>query len=705
MISRRRVSTVYVKELVDILRDRRTLAAMVVVPLVLYPLLMVGSVQALSAASPDVSRKPIVIGVDMQDVHWLEKLVIDDRLSRRGGALKPGRTSPSHEVGADSDAEHDTQADDEPEIFHRIVPQDEMAQAVRDRTIHVGVVRKEHDPVADRWVIDIFSDPEEVRSRSAAEWVRGLLGRLADRTVEWRVRQVGLPIEALNPIVIEEHRVSTPGSILSHILPLILVLMTITGAIYPAIDLTAGERERGTLETLMVCPVPVIDIIVGKFLVVATVAIVGAALNLASVSATVYFGGFEQALGSGEPTGGFPFGVLPIILVLLIPFAILFSAILIAVCSYARTFKEAQNYITPVILATLVPGGIAALPTSELQGVLTVMPVANMVLLTRELLLGSPVALGTVTWVLGSTTLYAAAAVAVAAHVFGAESVVFADSGSLKASFTRRTIKPAALPSAAMTILVVAILLPVWFFVQVNIPSGDPGSFIRTLRLSALAMPLCFIVVPLVVVVYWKIDVAVTFRLAVPSGRHVLAGVLLGLALWVPAAELSVLQSRLVGIPQTLRQADEALVAALQTTPWWQVVFCLGVVPGLCEEVCFRGFLLSGLGGAVRKWTAIIATACVFAVFHLHFFKLPMTAGLGIVLGYLCWQSRSIWPGVIAHVAHNSVSIVITAIPAVAARLGIDMTEPTAHLPAQIVVPGILLVVIGLALAGRQRDG
>ena len=191
----------------------------------------------------------------------------------------------------------------------------------------------------------------------------------------------------------------------------------------------------------------------------------------------------------------------------------------------------------------------------------------------------------------------------------------------------------------------------------------------------------------------------------IPFAALALAGVLLGLALWVPAAELSVLQSRLIGVPQALRQANEALVAALQAIPWWQVVLCLGVVPGLCEEVCFRGFLLSGLGGAVRKWTAIIATACVFAVFHLHFFKLPMTAGLGIVLGYLCWQSRSLWPGVIAHVMHNSISVVIAAVPAVSTRLGIDTTEATAHLPVQIIVPGILLVVIGLALAGRQRAG
>ena len=117
--------------------------------------------------------------------------------------------------------------------------------------------------------------------------------------------------------------------------------MTITGAIYPAIDLTAGERERGTLESLMSTPVNVLDLVVGKFLVVTTVAIMGATLNLASVTATVYFGGFDRVIAT---TGGaLPIGTMVLILLCLIPFAVLMSAIMIAVCSFARTFKEAQN--------------------------------------------------------------------------------------------------------------------------------------------------------------------------------------------------------------------------------------------------------------------------------------------------------------------------------------------------------------------------
>ena len=125
------------------------------------------------------------------------------------------------------------------------------------------------------------------------------------------------------------------------------------------------------------------------------------------------------------------------ILVALIPFAVFMSAIMIAVCSFARTFKEAQNYVTPVILAVLVPGGIAAFPATRLEGVMLVLPVGNMVALAKELLLGAAVPVWQMAIVIVSTSLYAAAAIAAAANIFGKESVVFADAGSWRGTFAR----------------------------------------------------------------------------------------------------------------------------------------------------------------------------------------------------------------------------------------------------------------------------
>jgi sodium transport system permease protein len=704
MISRHRITRVYVKELVDILRDRRTLVAMVVVPLVLYPLLMLGSAQALSTSVAELEQRPFVVGVlDERHAHFLQRVELEDREFQRQNETESER-SPSDVTTQGQ------QATGEPDgsmmVFRRAQDEEHLEAAIRNREIQVGVIVtpvEATDAITKRWEVKLHYDPEELKSRYAHDWLRDLLNRFAERETERRVGLFGVPVESLHPITIENEKITTHGSVLGQILPVILVLMTITGAIYPAIDLTAGERERGTLETLMVCPVPVIELIVGKFLVVTTVAIVGAALNLFSISATVYLGGFHEALGVETSGEGFPLATLPFILLLLVPFAILCSAIMIAVASYARTFKEAQNYVTPVILATLIPGGVAALPTSELEGGLLVMPVANMVLLTRELLLGSLVPWSSIAWVLVSTTLYAVAAVGLAARIYGSESVVFCDTGSLRAAFSRRLIQPVPRPSAAMAALVMAILFPIWFFVQVNVQPAADESYARAFRNTALAMPICLVIAPTLVLWYWKVRVRTTFALAVPRLWHLLAGVLVGAALWVPAHELSVLQIRVMGIPKLLQAMDRAFHDALAGMHPLEIVLLVGIVPGICEELLFRGFLLSGLRTTFRKWTCIVASACVFAVFHFFFFRFPVTAGMGVVLGYLCWQSRSVWPAVIAHVMQNSIAMLVAVLPGWSSALRIDPTDPWAHLPGPVIVVGFVVVIAGLALARRER--
>ncbi|MCP4245428.1 MAG: CPBP family intramembrane metalloprotease [bacterium] len=730
MSSQHRIRIIYVKELVDILRDRRTLIAMIVVPILLYPLLMLGSIQAVSVQSGELRQaKLTVIGPNEQQIRILQEWVAqdeeitrrlqalnkDDRaaLFGRGTADEPpplderaateSQSPESPDDGANDQAEDSAEEDraqpawETPDSFDfkydETTPNLDLARRrmralIQARQVQLGVileVRQAGDPLREQYVVEIICDPEEIRSATALSRIGGVLER---RAVDVRLRRLDdldIPPIVITPFVPMISEVVTPGSILGQILPLILVLMTITGAIYPAIDLTAGERERGTLETLMVCPVPVLDLVVGKFLVVTTVAIMGAALNLASVSATVYFGGFAAAV---EITGdqGFPLGALPLILLCLIPFAILMSAIMIAVCSYARTFKEAQNYVTPVIMAVLIPGGIAALPASRLEGVMLVMPVANMVLLTKELLLGSTIGAGALLSVLLSTSLYAAAAVAIATKVFGTESVIFSDTASLKNTFTRRLMRPSERPTLSAAVLVVAVLFPVWFYVQSSVQSGD--GYDQALRRTGVLMPIFFVLVPVAVCLYFKINIARTFALAAPPGRHLLAGALIGLSAWVLGHELSVAQRAILPAPDALAESNEVLMGALaQLTPWMALLL-LAIIPAFCEEALFRGFLLGGLGTTARKWTAIVAAGCIFGVFHYYIFKFPVTALLGMLLGYLCWQSRSLWPGVLMHALHNSIPVSLALWPHLPPPPRIHETDPSAPLPMQ--VPNLL---------------
>ncbi len=694
MSARHRIHTIYGKELVDIMRDRRTLIAMILVPIVLYPLLMLGSIQAVTYQTDAMAQEEISIGV-INDDHrrMLQEFIGRDRiLSEELQDASPSPEKASAPPRPLSDAKiwvFDSRA--------------ELEAAIQERRVNVGVVfggsslvyPEDYSATLD---VDLLADTEEVRSDFAAARVRDMIVRVSQRLLQERLRQQRLPETFLKPFDVATTNLSAPPSILGQILPLILVLMTITGAIYPAIDLTAGERERGTLESLMVCPVPIIDLVVGKFLVVTTVAIMGATLNLASVTATVYFGGFDKVIA--QTGGSLPLTQMLFILLSLIPFAVLMSAIMMAVCSYARTFKEAQNYVTPVIMAVLIPGGIAALPATQLSGIMLVMPVGNMVLLSREFLLGATVPLGSIAMVLLSTTLYAAAAVAVAAGIFGRESVVFSDAGSLKGVFNRVLIKPSRLPSVSMSLLVIALLFPAWFYVQSALsPSVDEDTgdlFTDTARL----MPLLFVFLPAAVVMYWRVDLRDAFALRLPSARYCLAAVIIGLTAWIPAEELNVCQAKLIGAPEAILKNFAMMQASVGDMPLGTAILVLAIVPAICEELLFRGLLLSGLSSASRKWTAIITSAAMFGVFHFILFRFPVTAGLGVLLALLCWNSRSILPAIIAHLLHNSIGVYTALHPDWRRSIGIPESDETwTHLPMPVIVVGCTIFLAGIALA------
>ncbi|MCH7884268.1 MAG: CPBP family intramembrane metalloprotease [Planctomycetes bacterium] len=691
-----RIRTIYVKELTDILRDRRTLIAMIVVPIVLYPLLMLGSIQAISYQTETLAQEDIIIGVLSESQgRWLYRLIEAD-----AQAIEKNR----QDLGPDSqEAKEELPFPLASADIRRFASQDEIQAQVRNRVIQVGVILNPNGPpqtTQEQTSVQFFLDKEDVRSASAYRRLVDLIERTTARIVAARKARAGLPDAFDHPFVVSDTDLSSPPSILGQILPLILVLMTITGAIYPAIDLTAGERERGTLESLMVSPVSVNDLIVGKFLVVTTVAILGAALNLASVTATVHFGGFDRMISTTSE--GIPFGSMLFILLCLIPFAVLMSAVMIAVCSFARTFKEAQNYVTPVILAVLVPGGIAALPATRLEGIMLVMPVGNMVLLAREILLGAIVSFEQIAWVLVSTTFYAAAAVTVAASIFGQESVVFADAGSFGSLFSRRALKRSNKPTVSTVMLFTALLFPAWFFIQTAL-SPEPGESLGgLLYATSWLMPALFVGLPLLILLYWRIDVVGSLALRMPSGRHLAAGILIGLSAWVPVHELSVLQFQWLGAPESIRQSGEILKETLLSMPRGTMLLVVALIPAVCEELLFRGFLLSGLGSSMKKWTAILVSGLVFGVFHFFLFKFALTAALGIVFAYLCWQSRSILPVMIAHFLHNAIGVLL----GLGAESGEDVASEAAwaHLPLYVLALGLLTLGIGLALASRRAE-
>jgi sodium transport system permease protein len=210
-----------------------------------------------------------------------------------------------------------------------------------------------------------------------------------------------------------------------------VVLLCFSGALHVAVDVTAGEKERGTMETLLSCPLAREDLVLGKFLLVLTGALSSLVFSLVSMGTSLLFAtrlirGAAAAGGgaaAGAPLSVDPYGVLGVVL-LVIPTAALFSAALFAVSLFARTTREAQSYAVPLVFLVLGPAMAGLLPGVELGPRLAFVPIVNLSLVCKEMLSGVW-SWGYIALVFCSTVAYAAAALAFAVSLFKREDVMF----------------------------------------------------------------------------------------------------------------------------------------------------------------------------------------------------------------------------------------------------------------------------------------
>lgn len=722
-----RINTIWRKELVDTLRDRRTLIAMILVPMVLYPAMMLGSLQALEVQTSNLQKEEYVVAVAREDVgRWLRR-VIDSDAARQPNlgrvtaeeAIEKAATQATSRPTPDSTMKRSTReaameaASDVPPPFRVVVVQDPRRVVVEGAAnAAVEMSGEIPTPASDGSIaVNVLFDATDVRSQFAFSAISKVLERLRLSMLEQRLARHSLPRTFIEPISPYATNLATAertaGAVLGQIVPLILIVMTITGAIYPAIDLTAGERERGTLETLMVAPVPTVDLITGKFIVVTLIGMLSALLNLLSIGGTVYLGGVGAALMPGSDLS-IPLGSLPLVLVMLLPLAVLFSAMLLAVCSFARSFKEAQNYILPVMVAALIPGVVGILPATRLEGPILIMPVANVVVLTRELFLGKTGLAEPILWVVLSTSLYAAAAVAIAARLFGQEAVLFSDSGSIKTLFQRRFFKPRPAPTVSTALLVLALAYTLNFYIQSALQKSGVSEGMEFLSAFAITLVILLVVGPWFAARYARADIANTFSLRAPTLPGLAAGLCFGLSTWLLILQWIRIQEGFLPMNPDMKAQLEAATAWMSSISPWTLAFFLAIVPAFCEEFFFRGFVLSGLRSGIGKVGSLAIVAIAFGVNHHSAHRLIGTAALGLLLGLLVLQHRSIWPAMLAHAMHNGITVLASSPDGLQEQLenwGLNAVEG-APIPPAWIAAALGLTALGtiLCFVGTPRE-
>lgn len=404
------IVTVYLKELKDSLRDRRTLISMIVVPTLLMPAIIFG------------------VGIIMKKV---VKKAQDEAtaLVIVGGADSPG-------VVAALKAEKKFKIVESTMDYRKLVSEKRVRLAVE---IPEGFEAALKDGTAK--TVMLYHYEGEMKSGMGVGEVDRFFRTLREKTVETRLADRGLSPDLIKPFEIKRQNVAPPekvgGNIIGGLVPYIIIILCFTGAMYPAIDLTAGEKERGTMETLLCSPVHRVNIVLGKFLMVMTASIATIALTLVSSAASLIVGGSmlmgkaaaaKAAGAAGGGGGGFmpvidPTGILGVF-AMIAPVAMFFAALLLTISLFAKSYKEAQSYVSPLIIVVIMPAMMGMLPGIELTAKTAFIPILNLSLVCKEMLSGvwhwNYIAL-----IFGSTALYAAVAVALCVKMFNREDVIF----------------------------------------------------------------------------------------------------------------------------------------------------------------------------------------------------------------------------------------------------------------------------------------
>jgi sodium transport system permease protein len=393
------LAAVFRKELIDTLRDRRTLVAMILVPMLLFPVLMIGMTRYTQSRAAEARTKTLHVAVV-------------DPLGGSGVA--------AHLAAAPGVAVED--ARDISQLPARIQADELDAAVVVAPTFAADLAA--HRPGTVTLMFKSSDDFDIEKKR-----LEGDLRALEQEILAARFAALGLDPGVVRGIDLREHDVASVrerlGKLVGGLLPYMFIIFCFTGSMYPAIDLGAGEKERGTLETLLTAPVHRRTLVLGKFAVVTLAGILSALIAMLSLWLS-----FSQGI-QGVPAEAlgviaqiFEPATIAVVIALLVPLSMFFAALLLMLSVYARSYKEAMSVISPLMIVVFLPAVVAMLPGTRLTAVTAAIPVLNVSLATRELLAGTA-APALVALVFASLVVFAAASLYACARWFAREDIVF----------------------------------------------------------------------------------------------------------------------------------------------------------------------------------------------------------------------------------------------------------------------------------------
>lgn len=622
----KRMFTLFKRELTDILRDKKTLFMMLVVPIIIYPLLIIGMTFLMSSVMNSQAEKTYLVAFDEENELTAK---IADIIENN-----PDKLSYKLEIVQKSDCKKALEAGDI-DIY--------VSKASDGRIALCYLSAKDRSNTA----LDALTDAFEI---------------YREELQKERIDEAGLDADyLLNPIHYEGEDLSSTeesvGNMIGSIIPFFIVTMILLGALYPSIDVTAGEKERGTLETLLTLPITNFEMIMSKFLAVSCIACASAILNVFSMGGAMAFL-VSSSMSLAEDINleihyeTFIPGIL-FTLVVMVFFALLVTAVCMCTCVFAKNFKEANNYVTPVMLIFMFGSYAAMIPDLELTAQTAAIPIVNVALLV-EGLFQFQYNYGLFAIVLFSNVAYSLLAILILGKIYNSEAVLFSEGLSSVRIFTRRSeMKEKQMPGYGDLILLLCLVLLLIFYVGsfAQIKWGFGGVVIQQLIIL-----LC----PVLYAWYMKADAKKLFSIKKPGVSQVAGGVLFGIAAFLCAMIIGVLLVPF--FPESadgLTQLDDMLTSQSAVV----LILVVALMPAIGEELLFRGFVMGTLKNKCTGVIAVLATTLLFAAYHMSLIKMFTIGIIGFGLTYAAYKSGSIVTSMCMHFLNNLLSVLITKYP------------------------------------------
>ena len=651
------------KELLDVFRDRKAVIMLVLVPILIYPLIFFGAFAVMTMIQSNMEQGEYKIMLDVDDDGELESRLeaYGEKESEKSSSTDASKTEKLSVVTYDdyiSSEKIDTTGKSQDDMVNEFLQKEEIDVYVTTEADSNGKLTYK-----SKYVSSITD------SNYGETVVNKVLGQMSADQMKATIEEAGLDAEDVtHPFKIDRKDIASKeqsaGSLLGMILPFMLIVSLLMGTMYPAIDTTAGEKERGTLETLLTLPVRNTEIIIAKFLTVAFMGIISALLNILSMAVMIIYVlklmQSKMASSMGFDISNFhvstfvPAMIVTVLAVL--AFSLFISAITMCVSAFAKSYKEANNYITPLTLIVMLTGYIGFIPNINLTNKMAMVPVANICLLVKEMLLFKA-DMGVVAIVLLTNVLYAGIAIMFLGKIYNSESVLFDEGRSNLQLFEKRSnMVKGGVPTSGDAWFLVFFGMIAYLYVgsmfQMNY--GIMGILYSQLLILAL---------PLVYVIYTKKSIRKTYSFNGFRPLKFLGALIFFIGVLLAENIFTSLMYEL--FPEQLDSMNQGMAETLMGDNFLVSILIIALAPAICEEMMFRGFIFSGFRSRYKIVASVIMVSLIFGIYHTSLIRLVPTAMLGAGFAVIVYYTGSIFPSMVMHFLNNSMAVIAMYYPGV----------------------------------------